>query len=546
MTLLYFLLKQEIPHTVNLRQIVSAVVCADANRSMLANIKQAPANAHHLSKSAASEFLESFSVTLFTRIRDSLNSVEMYSILADECTDVNNRQSLSVCVRHIDSRGVSETFLSCVSLTETNAISIKEKLYSVLEMFLLPLNKCVSVSFDGASNFSGATGGVYGLMREDIPNLLYIHCRAHVLQLAIVNASDKFAPIKRIISLLRNVYSNFSQSPKRLTELLEIQQAYDMKVLHIVEPSYTRWLSHERCIIVVWERLVPLVQCLESLYVQGEAGNDIGSLRFEFSLDSSLFYLCLLYHILPPLANLSRALQRSNATLHDSYELVHATLEHLRALNLDAILDDAISKSAECEAAGIIMTPLAPDTRNTCLKSAEKYLNLIVKSISDRFSDKFQVVSSFHKILINKANELNADLIPICSLFDVSHSEILKEWPIFCRLSTNYNTLETLLSFVNSSMHKEMFPNIRSILFRLLLLPIGTASVERSFSTMNRILNSDRCRLNSDHVDALMKVSIEGPSIPDIRDSSDDDRTEFCSFITSAYQEFLKKPRRNV
>ena len=46
---------------------------------------------------------------------------------------------------------------------------------------------------------------------------------------------------------------------------------------------------------------------------------------------------------------------------------------------------------------------------------------------------------------------------------------------------------------------------------------MGTAEVERSFSAMNRILNFDRCRLLSNHVDDLMKVAIKGPAIPDIR-----------------------------
>ena len=46
---------------------------------------------------------------------------------------------------------------------------------------------------------------------------------------------------------------------------------------------------------------------------------------------------------------------------------------------------------------------------------------------------------------------------------------------------------------------------------KILLMPIGTAEVERSFSTMNRILRSERCRLLPEHVDILMKICIEGP-----------------------------------
>ena len=56
---------------------------------------------------------------------------------------------------------------------------------------------------------------------------------------------------------------------------------------------------------------------------------------------------------------------------------------------------------------------------------------------------------------------------------------------------------------------------------KILLMPIGTAEVERSFSTtMNRILRSERCHLLPEHVDILMKISIEGPGIPDVRDGT--------------------------
>lgn len=41
---------------------------------------------------------------------------------------------------------------------------------------------------------------------------------------------------------------------------------------------------------------------------------------------------------------------------------------------------------------------------------------------------------------------------------------------------------------------------------------------------MNRILTSDRCRMTPAHVDALMKISIEGPSIPNIRNATDEER----------------------
>jgi len=41
--------------------------------------------------------------------------------------------------------------------------------------------------------------------------------------------------------------------------------------------------------------------------------------------------------------------------------------------------------------------------------------------------------------------------------------------------------------------------------------PLGTATVERSFSTLNRIACAERSSLNSAHQDALMRISAEGP-----------------------------------
>jgi len=37
---------------------------------------------------------------------------------------------------------------------------------------------------------------------------------------------------------------------------------------------------------------------------------------------------------------------------------------------------------------------------------------------------------------------------------------------------------------------------------------------------MNRILLSERCRLLPEHVDILMKIYIEGPGIPDVKDGT--------------------------
>jgi hAT family C-terminal dimerisation region len=78
----------------------------------------------------------------------------------------------------------------------------------------------------------------------------------------------------------------------------------------------------------------------------------------------------------------------------------------------------------------------------------------------------------------------------------------------------------------------------------LVLLPLGTAAVERSFSTLNRILNSTRCRLDTEHVKQLMMLSVEGIAIPDVRNDKDDEKETMSKFLDDAFNVWLKKPHR--
>ena len=89
-----------------------------------------------------------------------------------------------------------------------------------------------------------------------------------------------------------------------------------------------------------------------------------------------------------------------------------------------------------------------------------------------------------------------------------------------------------------------MFSAFSKAATRLLLLPLGTANVERSFSTLNRILCSKRCRLNAEHVRHLMLFSVEGIAIPDVRNATADDEAAFSKLLDKAYNVWLKKPRR--
>src|SRR6476469_1638177 len=89
----------------------------------------------------------------------------------------------------------------------------------------------------------------------------------------------------------------------------------------------------------------------------------------------------------------------------------------------------------------------------------------------------------------------------------MSNDELELEWHILRRMPGDLSSNAAMLDLALSGDKQSMFPNFSAACRKLLLLPIGTASVERSFLTMNRIMNSQRCRLNPAHIRQLMQLS---------------------------------------
>ena len=71
--------------------------------------------------------------------------------------------------------------------------------------------------------------------------------------------------------------------------------------------------------------------------------------------------------------------------------------------------------------------------------------------------------------------------------------------------------MKAQLELTTNSMLIAMFPNLSVIANICLSIPVGTASVERSFSQMKMIKTRLRNRLGKMSLSLLMKIVIESP-----------------------------------
>ena len=128
----------------------------------------------------------------------------------------------------------------------------------------------------------------------------------------------------------------------------------------------------------------------------------------------------------------------------------------------------------------------------------------------------------------------------------VSAADMESEWRILRRLPGDLDTQDNILNLAVSPDKVTMFLTFSAAVRKLLLLPVGTATVERSVSTMNRIVSSQRCHLLSSHACQLMQLSIKGPKVPDVREDAVNEHQELQHLIDRAYARWLEQPRRGL
>ena len=106
--------------------------------------------------------------------------------------DISKTDQLSKVFRYVtiekDDEGIpvalniKESFLGFSDVESQKGADLTAVITAEVES-VTELRKIRGQGYDGATNMSGAYGGVQTLMKEKAPNARYIHCAAHALNL---------------------------------------------------------------------------------------------------------------------------------------------------------------------------------------------------------------------------------------------------------------------------------------------------------------------------------------------------------------------------
>ncbi|CAF3934367.1 unnamed protein product, partial [Rotaria sp. Silwood1] len=381
---------------------------------------------------------------------------------------------------------------------------------------------------------SGIHNGVAARFRDAFNTaILFIYCRAHLLQLAVISAAEDSPDVSRSLSALKSLVNFINRSSVRLILFENIQDIFRNQHIKLIQPGDTRWLSNSLAIRSLLQSYQSLLITLESIYNENnEDSAEALGLYNILSNEGTAFILHTLQPILDTLATLSKSIQTKAADFKQLQDFLTSTLLRLEQLK-DYNSDDYVA---------IIETIQKLSLNSSTIRISRSSISNLELNVSEVFSTK---VLPFIENVINniqsRFEHSTLNLLNCFMIFDMENlndnkdygdeeirtiqqhyasdidESIIYEWKTFrtyLLAKKNGGKLmtqrEICIKLVQDGMLKEIYPQLSLAAEIFLVAPISTATVERNFSTMNRILTKLRNQLTIQHVDQLMRISIEG------------------------------------
>ncbi len=504
---------------------------AETDGVLHAHLQYAPRNARYTSKTIQNQLIDVVGKRIRSDILSEVKAAKFFSIIADEVTDVGNKEQLSLSLRYVHREQVQEVFIDYVEVERITGKELADTILRSLSAWGLSASDLRGQCYDGSSNMSGARSGCMALVKEKAPLAIYVHCAAHRLNLAIVSAC-KVQAFQSTESCIGEIARFFRFSAKR-------QRLLD-KAIDLVTPAATskklkdacrtRWVQRIDSYIVFLE-LLPAVHKTFQAIVCPSSSEDLGTdwnwdgesitkaNGFLYQLESSTFLITfkILLEILSCLRPLTMKLQMQTLDIiyaHGQVKSITSILEKMREQSereFKRMFTDAGKLGKDLHGEEFVLTKPRVNRRqmhrsNVQASTAEEYyritlynefLSHTVSQLKGRFLDSSpHGIGLLHLLPSQCCSSENEDEIP--QVLSQAVDFYKGDMPHSVMFPTEYHMWVKRWKQDGSEVPKKMvdalqacdgamFPNIRVLLQLALTLPITSCECERSFRSSRLI-----------------------------------------------------------
>ena len=497
------------------------------------------------------ECLETMALHILREVSRNIQKSTCFSIMADECTDVSNKEQFTIIIRCVDENLQDhEYFIGIYEVASITADSLVHAIKDTLVRMSLSLSACRGQCYDGASNMSGSKNGVSTQILAEEKHAIYTHCYGYALNLAVGDALKKSKICHDALGIAFEVSKLIKFSPKRSATFDRIKAEMTAEDpdcasgIGIRTFCPTRWtvrgdsinsiLENYKILIQLWE------ESLETTLVPEVKGR-IFSVKAQMSQFNVLFGLKLAERILKITDNLSRTLQKQSMSAAQAQELAEMTINTLKSIRTDEAFDlffqlvEQLRESTDDH----VEQPSLPQKRKVPqhleIGDGDGYhsptiqqhyrqqyfeaIDLAYTSIQNCFNQPgYAIYFNLDGLLLKVANQqdYSTELHKVVTFYgsDFNQSELSTQLQIlgtkFTKEDQADTTLEEILTFLRSLSkgQRAFFRQVCFLASLVLVMPATNAVNERSFSTMRRIKSYLRSTMGQARLNHLMLLNI--------------------------------------
>ena len=216
-----------------------------------------------------------------------------------------------MCLRYVINGETKETFVSFFATASTEGEVLYELAKTAINKLDLRLENIIAECFDGAANMSGIRKGLATRMKECSPLGIYVHCYAHLLNLALQDTMSEIETLRNALGTTQSLNNFLHGSTKRHALFKDIEIHEEDVALTLKSLSTTRWSCRWAAVRAVLEQVPRIMEALVTLSKDRDPKtyNESNSLLHSICDFEFVYGLMVLKLILSNTDNLSRYLQ---------------------------------------------------------------------------------------------------------------------------------------------------------------------------------------------------------------------------------------------
>uniref|UniRef100_A0A672YQ65 HAT C-terminal dimerisation domain-containing protein n=1 Tax=Sphaeramia orbicularis TaxID=375764 RepID=A0A672YQ65_9TELE len=431
-----------------------------------------PSNTTYLSCSSQNEMIECCSQEVTATIVSEMRESKMYAIMADEARDGKTEQ-MALCVRYMS--------FDAASITAAIVNQLQEKGIDQL--------KCVAQTYDGAAVMRGAVGGVQAHFQKQHPEVIYVHCYPHELNLVLWHTCRAVSEATELFNMLESVHSFFSKLGLEQRELVQL--------------SNTRWACQLRSVTAVLENFTAIIECLCTVNTPVAVG-----LKAKLSKFSFVYLLFVFQDLLSVTAGLHRYLQKETIDIIQAPTYKDAVTKTLKQKRSDATAADLHARAkAICEANQIAVWELSSGQR----QKTKRMDGFVVESTCGAGSEvcgSSDLSPNFNSYFMSKDHNLK--WMKLVFIFGKNQdSELAIKSCIRMRTYKVTGENYDFLIFLKDMELDSAMPQLYKLLSLVATIGAASAGVERSFTCLKRLKSYTHNTMGQSCLSSLALLPIE-------------------------------------